>query len=193
MPALDLSPVYARLAWARRRGDELGAVVDAWTKAALDVREKHFDDERMIRFTACVADDPPDGVDLALGEVVYQSRAALDTLVGVLRGGATETSAFLVTPDRVAFEAALLPAKGKRREGRLFGLPDWAIDLFREIQPFEPLAAHPWGVFGAEARKLHDFAIVDRHHRIVVVATVAAIGYVETDRPEETVMRELGR
>jgi hypothetical protein len=110
-------------------------------------------------------------IALCLGDVLQQLRATLDTAVGALRdGGPTPRSAFPIesNPERWTSRAA----------DRLEGLPGWAVDVIRRIQPF---AEDAWSAVGDGLAILHELAIRDRHHALLVARAIADLGHVEVD------------
>jgi hypothetical protein len=146
-----------------------------------------IDTERAVRvFRAEVTGDPPITIALALGDVLHQARAALDNLVGVLRGGATDRSQFRIDTDPAAFD--------RDERGRLAGVPPWALAAIRQVQPFPE---NPWGHIGEQLLKLHGLAIVDRHRALLLSAALIDLDktYAATSHPGETdfQIREGGR
>jgi hypothetical protein len=158
---LDLSPIDARLAWARGHEARLRELVGEWMADAL--AEDEFDDvERGLTiWRVRVVREPPLQIALALGVVLQQARATLDNLVGVLRGRATESSAFRIDTDPTKFD--------DDRDGRLTGVPSWAVATMRDLQPF-PDNLGRWR--GEQLATLHRLAILDRHRALLLRAGI---------------------
>jgi hypothetical protein len=108
-----------------------------------------------------VVGEPPGEIALALGDALHHARAALDNLVGVLRGGATDRSAFRIDTDPATFD--------RDHERRLGGVPDWARAAIREVQPFPD---NPRRHVGETLADLNALAIADRHRALLLSAAL---------------------
>jgi hypothetical protein len=101
---------------------------------------------------------------------MHQARAALDNLVGALReGGPTSRSAYPVVLTDPDFEATVGDS--------LKGVPDWAIQVIRRVQPFSDDPSQAYG--GKQLRLLHDMARLDRHRAPHLHASLVQIDHVE--------------
>lgn len=86
---LDLSTIDARLAWADAHATRVRDLTQEWAARSI-VKSSRLEADRGYRVDRFeVRGDPPPEVALALADVLHHARAALDNLVGVLRGGAT--------------------------------------------------------------------------------------------------------
>jgi hypothetical protein len=159
MAMVDLSAVIARRDWAKAHAARVNALAKEWAFGAVDVTHSTTADGLGV-IRAEVVGEPPIEVALALGDVLHNARAALDNLVGVLRGGATRTSQFRIDTDPAKFDAD--------EAGRLAGVPDWARAVFRELQPF---AGAPGGGIGKGLDDLDKLAILDRHRALLVLGS----------------------
>jgi hypothetical protein len=157
MAWLDWSPIDARLAWAEAHRARVRDLAAGWAAAALRT-DTTLDRERGVWvYRAEVVGTPPADIALALGDVLHHARATLDNLVGVLRGGATEDSAFPITTDAATFD--------KDPQRKLAGVPAWARAPIRMVQPF---ANTPWRGVGEALARLHKAAILDRHRALLL-------------------------
>jgi hypothetical protein len=161
----DLSDVVARLAWARDHASRVKDLSRAWSERAVTTSTTPDPATGEMVFRAEVASQPGTEIALALSDTLHQARATLDCLVGVLRGGATRASAFLVTRDPAVFDAD--------ERGRLAGVPPWAVAAIREVQPFVDT---PWRHVGEWLDHLHQLAIDDRHHALLLRSGLIDLG-----------------
>ncbi len=104
MTTLGLSTIDARLDWAASHASRVRDLTQEWAGRAI-AKSSRLDTDRGYRVDRFeVQGDPPPEVALALGDVLHHARAALDNLVGVLRGGATGRSAFRIDTDPALFD-----------------------------------------------------------------------------------------
>lgn len=177
MPTLDLSPIDARIAWARGHEAQLRDLVNVWMADALAVDECDDVERGRTVWRVRVVREPPIQIALARGDVLQQSRATLDNLVGVLRGGPTKSSAFRIDTDPQTF--------ARDADRKLTGVPSWAVATMRDLQPF-PDNLYRWR--GDQLATLHRLAILDRHRALLLRAGIIDIDkvWVSTNRPGET-------
>lgn len=132
--------------------DEVNAYVDGPPYSI----EKSTDRATMTRIERAVMRiDPPLSIAIVFSDAAHQLRSALDNLVGALRvGGPSHMSQF--------------PVKEVERDfptfdtGVLQGVPEWAWQAVREVQPFavsRPFPDH----LRRGLMTLHDLARMDRH------------------------------
>jgi hypothetical protein len=186
VPFIDLTTIDRRLQWADAHALRVAELSDEWTTSAMRTTTT-TDEERAVRvFRAEVVGDPPHTIALALGDVLHQARAALDNLVGVLRGGASAQSQFRIDRDPAVFD--------RDENGRLEGVPPWALAAIRQVQPFP---GNPWSHVGEQLLKLHGLAILDRHRALLLSAALIDLDktHAATSHPDETEfhIREGGR
>jgi len=176
----DLRPIRARLVWAKGHAARVKSLVEEWAATALVVDVQYDDERKVYVHQARVAVDPPVDIALAVGDVLHQSRATLENLVGVLRGSATSTSGYPIAGTAKAFET--------QAATKLEGVPQWAVDVIARLQPF---ATEGWSWVGDALLKLHDMAIIDRHRALVIHAGIVDIDqvYLASDHPGETTFR----
>jgi hypothetical protein len=183
---VDFRPVLDRLAWADRHVAHLRDVATAFVDRPPFVVTRIPDPQsRRVIYRAEQTDYPPAEIALAMSDVLHQLRATLDNAVGVLRtGGPTDRSAFVITRDPAVFLQS--------SHDRLEGVPGWAMDQFRDVQPF-PDNLLRW--IGDELSMLHDLARRDRHRALVLQAALVETDYVEVQHPGtggEAVFRQRG-
>lgn len=154
---LDLTPVRSRLQWALLHANRIDETVKEWGPKALVVDRRTDLDTGRIEHVGRVVGEPPVDVALALSDALHQCRAALDNLVAVLRGGATRSSAYVITQTAEEFDV--------QASRRLEGVPDWAVEVMRLHQPF---SQHGWKYVGEALLHLHDLAIIDRHRALLL-------------------------
>jgi hypothetical protein len=164
MPPLDLLPVRNRLAWALLHASRLKEQVDAWAGEALLVDKITDPTTGRITHRARVTTDPPVDVPLGLSDSLHQARSTLDNMVGVLRGGATTSSAYPVAKTSDAFNQQAGLA--------LQGVPAWAVSVIRRLQPF---GSDGWRFIGDGLLRLHDLARADRHRALLLQVGVIDI------------------
>lgn len=177
MPPLDLLPVRNRLSWALLHASRLKEQIDTWADGALVVERMTASDPGRIIYQARVATDPPVDVPLGLSDSLHQARATLDNMVAVLRGGATERSGYPVARTAAGFESQVA--------SKLEGVPPWAVDVIRRLQPY---GTDGWRFIGDGLIRLHDLAVVDRHRALLLQVGVIDIDevYVGTAEGAET-------
>lgn len=174
---MDLTTVAARIDWADAHARRVRDLSADWSSSAL-VAHTTLDDQRGVQvFQAQVVGEPPLSIALALGDTVHHARAALDNLVGVLRGGATDRSMFRIDTDPATFE--------RDRERRLEGVPDWAMEAIRQMQPFPD---NPLRFIGEALAQLNRLAIIDRHRALLLSAALIDMDetHAATSHPGET-------
>jgi hypothetical protein len=183
---IDLGHVDQRLEWAEAHALRVAGLSNDWAASAMRTTTTPDKERGLHVFRAEVVGDPPVTIALALGDLLHQARAALDNLVGVLRGGATDESQFRIDSDPAVFD------RDERR--RLDGLPPWAVGAIRQVQPFP---GNPWGHVGDQLLKLHRLAIIDRHRALLLSAALIDLDttYAATSHPGKTEfhIREGGR
>ena len=164
-----LQPAIDRFAWASGHLDRIHELVRAFRATALEISDHPVPDGRIQRI-ARVTTVPPPVIGYALGDCLQQFRAVLENAVGLLRiDGPTKQSAYPVSETELSWKST-----GK---SRLDGLPEWAVEAIKSLQPFAP---GPGSQVGHEVSRLHELAIRDRHRALLVVAAVADLGYIET-------------
>ena len=183
---IDFSPIDRRLEWADAHAQRVFELSADWGAKAMRTTTT-TDAERGVRqFRAEVIGEPPVTIALALGDVLHHARAALDNLVGILRGGATDQSAFRIHTDPALFD--------RDDQGRLAGVPDWARAVVRQVQPFPD---NSWRGVGDQLLKLHRLAILDRHRALLLSAAMIDLHktHAATSHPGKTQfhIREGGR
>jgi len=161
MASPELQPVRNRLAWALLHASRLKEQIDAWAVDALAVDKTMDPNTGRILHRARITKDPPVDVSLGLSDSLHQARAALDNMVGVLRGGATATSGYPIARSAATFDA--------QAASKLAGVPRWAVAIIRRIQPF---STDGWLWAGDALIRLHDLAIADRHRALLLRAGV---------------------
>jgi hypothetical protein len=116
-------------------------------------------------------------------DAIHQARAAVDNLVGALRSrGPTGESAFPI----VAKESEYADIA----DIQLRGVPTWARDSIRAMQPFTTGA---FGWIGHELLILHRLARADRHRAPHLQSGLLLPSYVESDNGAEVAFRGDGR
>lgn len=159
---IDLAPIDALLASAAVDADRVRQLSDDW--AADAIRETTtLDTDRGVQVHRAEAvGDPPAEIAKALSDVLQQCRAALDdTLVALLSGPPTSESGFLIAATAKRFDA---------ERGRcLAGVPDWAVEVLRSLQP---MRHNTWRQTGRYLAQLHELTTEDRHHAIHVAGGV---------------------
>lgn len=155
MSASSPDPVNARLSRADIHVADLRALVDEF------VARPPYTTRRTIRADrpgwvidrAELRDSVPIQANMILSDAIHQARAALDNLVGTIRPlGPTSDSYFPIRTEAAEFDTAALAA--------LKGLPSWAQDVIRSVQPF---AGGGGEVLGRQLDALHRLARIDRH------------------------------
>jgi hypothetical protein len=177
MAAPDLLPVRNRLAWALLHSSRLKEQANSWAEETLAVERTTDPNTGMIVHRARVTTDPPVDVPLGLSDSLHQARSTLDNMVGILRGGATQTSSYPIARTPEAFE---------RQAGlSLQGVPPWAIAVIRRLPAF---GSEGWRFIGDGLIRLHDLARADRHRALLLQAGVIDIDkvYVGTAEGAET-------
>jgi hypothetical protein len=175
---IDFAPVKDRLEWAERHGRHVAEMADEYVKQRPFVVSEAHEGGRHT-YTAEIATPAPVEIALTLSDTLHQLRATLDNLVGVLRtGGPSRRSEFIIDPDRDRY--------AKRERDRLEGLPEWALDELRAVQPF-PDNLGRW--VGGRLQQLDDLAKRDRHralfvHAGVIETAMAAVDHAGTGDSE---------
>jgi len=180
--ALDLTPVRSRLQWALLHTNRIDEAVKAWAADALVVDKSINPDTGRTVHTGRVVADLPVDVALALSDALHQCRASLDNLVGVLRGGTTRSSAYVIAATAEEFDA--------QAPRRLEGVPEWAVDVIRLHQPFAP---HGWRWVGEALLHLHELAFVDRHRALLLQGGVIDLDQVYVGAAEGADTRFVAR
>lgn len=165
----DFRAVDARIARAQRHVADLEASVGAWVARP----PYRWDMTSTPNGTLVERVDSilPAPLELAMiaSDAIHQARAALDNAVGAIRpGGPTGDSEFPIRDDPDLYETAAARA--------LAGLPDWATDLIRRMQPF---SNDPWAYVGEELFDLHRMAREDRHRAPALHVALLRPDYVE--------------
>jgi hypothetical protein len=132
MTAPDLLPIRNRLAWALLHASRLKEQVDSWAEETLAVERTTDPETGRIVHRARVTTDPPVDVPLGLSDTLHQARSTLDNMVGILRGGATQTSSYPVARTPEAFE--------RQAQSSLQGVPPWAVAIIRAFSRSEMTA-----------------------------------------------------
>jgi hypothetical protein len=177
-PVIDFAPVKDRLQWAERHGRRVAEMADEYVKQRpFVVTEAHEGGHHT--YTAEIVTPPPVEIALTLSDTLHELRATLDNLVGVLRtGGPSDRSEFIIDTDSDRY--------GKREGDRLEGLPPWALDELRAVQPF-PDNLGRW--VGGRLQQLDALANRDRHRALFVQSGViewgeAAVHHAGTGEPQ---------
>jgi hypothetical protein len=166
LTTLDLSTIDVRLDWAASHATRVRDLTQEWAGRAI-AKSSRIDTARGYRVDRFeVLGDPPPEVALALGDVLHHARAALDNMVGVLRCGATGRSAFRIDTDPALFD--------RDKEHKLEGVPPWALVAIRRLQPFPD---DSWRTVGEGLLRLHQLAIDDRHHALLL-----GVGVIDLDQ-----------
>jgi len=162
----DLRSVRDRLRWSDRHVATLRELVREYVDQPPFVVTTSRDPVRhRVIYRAEQILDPPSDIAFVFSDALQQLRATLDNTVGALRkDGPTEQSAFVISRNRAAFEA--------QAHDKLEGVPDWALDHFRELQPFP---GNRLGWIGGELSVLHDLARRDRHRALVLQAALVDV------------------
>jgi len=160
----------ARIARAQHHVGELQRALKAYRDSRPFRIEADYTDHGTVIERADNPAPVPGDLSLIVSDAVHQTRAALDNLVGALReGGPTGKTAFPVTLNAEDFE--------KAAEVSLKGVPGWAVEAIRRMQPF---AEEPWQRhIGEQLRTLHDMARFDRHRAPLLHSALVQIDYVE--------------
>ena len=183
---IDFSPIDHRLAWADAHAQRVKDLSVEWGATAMRTTTTTNTDRGIREFRAEVVGEPPVTIALALGDVLHHARAALDNLMGVVRGGATNKSGFRIDTDPATFD--------RDDAGKHAGVPDWAMAAIRQVQPFPD---NPWRSVGEQLLKLHSLAILDRHRALLLSAAIIDLDktHAATSHPGDTQfgIREGGR
>jgi hypothetical protein len=166
---IDWNPVDARLARALEHVADLEATVGRF--ASLPPYRHDMSVTEAGTWVERVDSIQPAPIELSMiaSDAIHQARAALDNAIGVIRpAGPTASSAFPIRSDRAEYDKIEGPA--------LAGLPDWAVDIIRRMQPF----SNDHGAYvGEELVDLHDMARIDRHRAPAVQIALLQPDYVE--------------
>jgi len=151
--ALPLA-VEARLTRAGQHVVALQTMLEAYAaRPPWRVSRRPSEPPRVIE-RAELVEQPPIEAAMLVSDAVHQARAALDNLVNALRnGGPAPKVCFPVHADAAEFD--------RHARDELNGVPDWARDAIRDLQPFS-MTSH-WKVAGEPLAYLHELARVDRH------------------------------
>src|SRR5207247_4241136 len=84
--------------------------------------------------------------------------------VGILRGGSTGQSAFRIDTDPLTYDLDPL-----RPNGKLRGVPPWALAAMRHAQPFP---GNTLQHMGEAIVSLNSLAIIDRHRALLLAGSV---------------------
>jgi hypothetical protein len=168
--AIDLSAIDARIAWAKGHAARVRQLSGAWAATAIQESTTLEPDRGVQVYRAEVITDPPIEIALALGDVLQQARATLDNLVEVLSTRpASRRSGFRIVTYARRFDA---------NPGCLDGVPGWAVEVFRSLQPVKD---NPLRWIGRELAHLHELAIVDRHHALLLAGRGAGGAVIDMD------------
>jgi hypothetical protein len=166
-----LEDVFARFAWAQEHHRRLLATIDDYTTRPPFTLSEDRDAAGNLVITAELHEPAPREIGLQLSDLAHQYRATLDNLVGALRpDGPTERTAFPLARTPEAFAAQAF------KRGLLEGLPEWAIDVVRGLQP---LPQNPLAWQSEYLVLLHDIARQDRHRALPVHGTIVEADAVE--------------
>lgn len=178
----DITAVRNRLQWALHHATRIDASINAWADGALAVDVSTDPETGRFLHRIRVVKEPPVDVALALSDALHQTRAALDNLVGVLRGGPTDRSAYVITDTADKFD--------NQASDRLQGVPAWAVTEIRRHQPF---VDHGWKYVGDGLLQLHDLARLDRHRAPLVQGGIVDIDKVYVGSAEGSNTTFVGR
>lgn len=170
-PVIDFTTSEARITRARHHQSELEQAVESWHAGQPYHRDLTLTDLGSYIERAEYPYPVPGDLRFMVSDAAHEARAALDNLVGAIRpDGPTDVSGFPIKATPEAF------AMSVRRE--LQGVPHWAVQAIRDLQPFSGSVVK---CIGHQLLLLHNVARLDRHRAPALHASLVRIDYVEHD------------